>query len=209
MESTGANPGVLVVPTGGRLGHWPLVCKTAPPHPGSPPSPCSGGGYQAGGPACSTPPGGTTYEGPGSEPPKPQAEYQKPPLPPGVQERNPNVVEDLAMGQPAGGLPHLAGLAPLQPVQRILEVVDGEVGLPHDLVQAAQVVVVVEKTLLPEKPMLLNQTTPMWSLPAIWMTLLSILMLFLWLPCKASIIWLLTNSQVWARVPGRETDFSS
>ena len=39
--------------------------------------------------------------------------------------------------------------------------------------------------------------------------LLSILMLFLWLPCKASIIWLLTNSQVWARVPGRETDFSS
>ena len=56
--------------------------------------------------------------------------------------------------------------------------------------------------------MLLNQTNPMWSLPAIWTTLLSILMLFLWLPCKAS-MWLLINSQVWFMVRGRKTDFSS
>ena len=68
---------------------------------------------------------------------------------PGVQQRHPDVVEDLALRHPAGLVPAPApalaapSLRGLQPVQGVLEVVNCEVGLLHNLVETAEVVVVM------------------------------------------------------------------
>ena len=67
--------------------------------------------------------------------------------PPGVEEGDPDVVEDLTLRHPArvASLASACGLLSVQSVQSVLKIIHSEVWLLHDVMQTAEVVVIMRE----------------------------------------------------------------